>query len=168
MTAKTNYEDYLKLALQHRLRLLNRADELPPSVYHRALWQCLVTGESFARTYHQIKHHSDPAEGEYPSPGQHYVANYLKNYYVLAEQLGIEFIYDPVHDLAPYSVKTEVKWRGRPIQNKDGTIERRIVVASYHQLAYGQIRKDHRRDLGLTEIHPTINETETDEIEESA
>lgn len=133
---KVDYTDYLRVAHENSLRFLHDPDELPLHRTDKALWQCLVTGLPFARSYHHVL--ADP----YPSPGQMYWAQYGHLYRETADKLGIEFVFDETVDLAPGSTKQPVKWRG-----KSG----RIVVTDLASLAYRPITKKLKEQLGLAD-----------------
>lgn len=138
MPAKIEYQDYLSLAARAGVEFLHKPDELPPTVDHNALWRDRLSGQTFRRTYHTMQDQLN--NGEPASPGERFRREYLQNYYDLADQLGIEFLYDPAVDVAPSDTKDYVKWRGK---NGD------VVIASYHQLGYQRIPAKIVRELGL-------------------
>lgn len=136
-----SYEHYLAKGHLNRLRLLMRPEQLPESLMTPVLWQCLVTGSIEDRSYHALPNQPG-AGGKYGSHGQLYWAHHKHEYYELAEELGIEFVYDETYDFAPYETRCPVKWRGRT-----GA----IVTASLHKLKYGKMPMYLAKLLGLPE-----------------
>lgn len=134
--APVAYEHYMARGHANQLRLLMQPDELPDNLDYPVLWQCLVTGSIESRAYHALPKRAGEkgpdGKPQYGSHGQFYWANYRQDYYVLAEKLGIEFVYDETHDYAPSSTRSDVKWRNALGQ---------IFVVSIHKLKHGKMPK---------------------------
>lgn len=128
------YDDYQQYAADNHLKLKFTADQMPISLRHQVIWQCMITGQIFARSWHHMQ------GNDYPSQGQRYWKEKRVSYYDTAMRLGLEFIFDPEIDYAPDSIKAPVKWK-----NKEG----RIVVASFHQVGYENIKVPLREALLL-------------------
>lgn len=133
---KVGYDDYLRLAVEKNLKFLHGPDEIPSDRLDRALWQCRVTGEIESRSYHSVLTDKSP----FGSHGQKFVHEFIPKYRELAQELGIELLFDPTVDIGPRHTKTPVKWRG-----KTG----HVVVASYHELGYGKIKESLAERLGI-------------------
>jgi hypothetical protein len=140
------FEHYTVKAHLNNLELLMRPDEIPATTDEPALWRCKITGIIFDRSFHT----TPSSQSANSSPGQRYWQKYKNEYYKVAAYYGLEFIYDPLIDYAPYDTRTPVKWRTRSGQ---------CVVLSLHTLKYGKkLRKAVAKMLGIPENTPTYTE----------
>ena len=126
------YLDYRKAAEEKNLEFI--APTVPSGVFVRTKWRCKLTGIVMTKSYLAVKN------AEYGSRYQRTYPEMLERYHALADALGIEFLYEEGKDYFPATNKSPCKWRG---QNG------RVVEATYHQLAYGQIPQHLIEALGL-------------------
>lgn len=121
-------EEYVQVGKAKGLTFLPAS--VPPSVHHKTDWRCEFCGTTHKKTYRAVKYSGNGCTC------QNKVTLSQDSYHQLAARLGIRWI----GKVKPRNTKTATEWMG------PGNVK---VSATYRQLAYGLIREDLAKLLGV-------------------